>query len=1051
MAPSIIGAILGLCCGLPLPAAEITWDAPRDTAGPADVRNEGTLVFARAEGLGSGSLTVNGVGFQAAASLVGTASGLLAGGTTGSADFDALLDRLSYGAVFTLDLGSFTPGKTYLVQIFYTDQRSSFNDRVMRFGSSTGSSTVDLEADPNNAPGAPYGQFVVGTFTADGDDPDLTLDPQGFSSAHLSAIQVREVSSVPLPVLSTATDPAAGPFQVDISFTEAVSGLDESDFQITNGAVTPSSLTSTDAANYSIEVTPSVTGDVTIFLPQGSVTDLDGDGNPNPASEVLPVLYLAPGSDYPAASLSTESSMVQSAFTVDLNFTEEVTGLELGDLVVGNGFASNLTGTGASYAFTVTPYLEGEVTIDLPAGSVTDLDGDNLRNLDAETLAVSYNLPENPVVAIYGSTATSDRSFDIHLTFSEAITGLSDGDFLVVNGDASGTVSVSEDNHDTHQTPLQGRYYKSTITARKPGNVEVSLPAGTVQAAAGLLELNLASNTHVTLVSSDFGDRWTIDEASEWTAATDSQSNLNITGGFAEPTADAATFRSVVKSFDRLRQPRSVIFRQSPVWDNWTAVANVGPVGANDAQILLPVADNDYYYFGESGGAYAAWHSTDMVNWTSGGPVTATGGDNGRWTTSAEYKDGQFYILYDSPNDEDPALYIDDDVMDGVPGTNYGIVFNDPSHGSDTSLFRDDADGRFHLIYEEWSPINARKHSWDSPLAGHTSSPDGINGFEPHKHHPAVDHRTSPTGTFSTYGHPNGSYTYEVHTPEQDAYGDWTTIKIGSQYYLFGDFEPVGQSIRVGRFTSDSIYNEFQFAGAIGSGHPDPSVGFAEGRFYLVTQQSTDYTSPGPWVEGVQARAGVDVDGDGIIDQWTGWQTVSESYDHKPGYARVVERSPAQIDLSSLPAGYGFQFEFSVDDTEVSNVSPIMDAVEFVFEPGNFQKWANSNDLEATPLGDANRNGLVDLVEFAIGQTEIPSLSAAGRSLELSTTSEALAEDYTVTLWFSENLSLWKAASVELLDGVTLVESQVDANGDLIRRYSFSESLEKLFWSLSVD
>jgi hypothetical protein len=54
----------------------------------------------------------------------------------------------------------------------------------------------------------------------------------------------------------------------------------------------------------------------------------------------------------------------------------------------------------------------------------------------------------------------------------------------------------------------------------------------------------------------------------------------------------------------------------------------------------------------------------------------------------------------------------------------------------------------------------------------------------------------------------------------------------------------------------------------------------------------------------------IDVDGDGQIDEWIEWHRVKESYDQKPGFARIVDLTPAAVDLSSLPAGRGIQFEF---------------------------------------------------------------------------------------------------------------------------------------------
>jgi hypothetical protein len=59
---------------------------------------------------------------------------------------------------------------------------------------------------------------------------------------------------------------------------------------------------------------------------------------------------------------------------------------------------------------------------------------------------------------------------------------------------------------------------------------------------------------------------------------------------------------------------------------------------------------------------------------------------------------------------------------------------------------------------------------------------------------------------------------------------------------------------------------------------------------------------------------------------------VKEAYSQKPGFARIVDVDPARIDLSGLPKGLGFQFEFRTTQLGESSIQPIMDRVELQFE-----------------------------------------------------------------------------------------------------------------------
>ncbi|MDF7806419.1 hypothetical protein P4E94_03145 [Pontiellaceae bacterium B12219] len=459
---------------------------------------------------------------------------------------------------------------------------------------------------------------------------------------------------------------------------------------------------------------------------------------------------------------------------------------------------------------------------------------------------------------------------------------------------------------------------------------------------------------------------WVVDSQAEWEQNIASKDQIELNDGMASPTAKTASFQSKLKRFADKRSAESISFEQSTIWENWEPAGNIGPSNLGGAPIFLRKGDQDYWIFGmpkmKAGkrvDGYHGWQSRDMVNWTHYGPVTPK---RANCATSAELVDGNVYIYYDFPNDQDPHLVIDEDLTDGIPGKDMGMAFKDPSHGSDSAIIRD-LDGNFHLILEDWSPIDASTHAWDSPLAMHAVSADGIKDFKILP--PAVDERTTPTGKFAEYFHPHwtrddpenypgkpapkdfrqhrikkgdirASAQYEIHEPEQNAYGDWAAISIGGQYYLFCDFDPSTahgdkNAMSVAWFTSDDINKPFTFCGNVGKGHPDPDIMFAEGKFYLLTQTPNDFVSPGPWVDGVEVRVGVDVSNDGKIDQWTDWKTVKESYEAVPGFAKQVARIPASLGLSELPAGYGFQFEVKLTDTTANHSKPMLEKIELSF------------------------------------------------------------------------------------------------------------------------
>ncbi len=435
---------------------------------------------------------------------------------------------------------------------------------------------------------------------------------------------------------------------------------------------------------------------------------------------------------------------------------------------------------------------------------------------------------------------------------------------------------------------------------------------------------------------------WHIGTQKDWDNAIDISQELQVSGGLVKPYSNSAILQTKPKKFNKKRTLKSIRVFQSPEWKNWIPIKKVTPKMAVDAPVFISVSDHNYWllsmFKNDKQNGYHAWHSEDMLNWTHYGPVSSK---NNKWVTSAEYVNDKFYIYFDKPNDEDPHLLIDSDLTDGKQGEEIGMVFYDPSHGSDMSIFRDE-DGIFHLFYEDWSPINPRMHHYDSPLAGHTDSPDGINGFEPHEFPPPIDDRTTPTGEIRSYephsthfieGMKPGRFEYEVHHPAQNAYGDYELIKVGHQYYLFGDYVPKesGKTIRIGRWRSDDINKQFIWDGEIGENiHPDPTIGFAENKFYLITQGENDFISEGPWINGVEVQVGVDLDGDDHVDKWSGFVPLRENYTKSSCFSKVIHTIPAEVIFPTLEAAYSFTIRYKFSNE--NGFFPTIDSFDAVFD-----------------------------------------------------------------------------------------------------------------------
>jgi len=220
-------------------------------------------------------------------------------------------------------------------------------------------------------------------------DADGNLNMPGANGLNINYIEV------PKPVFfTTATEPVNSEFGVAIAFNEPVTGLEETDFVITNGILTPGSLTAIDELHFSIMITPLATGHVLIDLPAGVLEDSETNAN-------LPAETLVVHADFDSPRTELYSNVVEPVtgpFTVFIEFSEAVEDLQEHEVDITNGFVSAgtlNTEDNILFSLDIIPEATGDVIIQVPAGVAHDID--DYGNLVSEPLMVAAELPDNTI------------------------------------------------------------------------------------------------------------------------------------------------------------------------------------------------------------------------------------------------------------------------------------------------------------------------------------------------------------------------------------------------------------------------------------------------------------------------------------------------------------------------------------------------------------------------------------------------------------------------------------------------------------------------------
>ena len=216
----------------------------------------------------------------------------------------------------------------------------------------------------------------------------------------------------PTVTISGPTSVQTGAFTVSIDFSESVTGFEQAEVTVGNGRVTGWAPAA--SGDVLAIITPAASGTVTVDVDENVA--VDSDNNNNTAATRYSVQANV---GEPTVTIGCPTGTQTGAFTVDIDFSEAVTGFEQADVTVGNGRVTGWAETGGTALVIITPAAPGTVTIDVAANVAVDDDG--YGNTAAQQCSVQVQFI--PRVTIADASAREGDSLTFWVTLHNTVSG----------------------------------------------------------------------------------------------------------------------------------------------------------------------------------------------------------------------------------------------------------------------------------------------------------------------------------------------------------------------------------------------------------------------------------------------------------------------------------------------------------------------------------------------------------------------------------------------------------------------------------------------------
>ncbi|SEP16157.1 Ig-like domain-containing protein [Pseudomonas sp. NFACC39-1] len=409
------------------------------STGDGGITWTGTLTPSASVSDTSNLITLDNTGVTDAAGNVGT-------GTTDSNNY--AIDTARPTATIVVADSAIGVGETSVVTITFSEAVTGFTlaDLTVANGSLSGLSTSDnitYTATFTPSVGVSDSTNLVtlnntGVVDGAGNTGSGTTDSNNYAVDTLRPTATIVVADTALSVGETSL--------VTITFSEAVSGFDNSDLSVANGTL--SAVSSSDGGlTWTATFTPALgvtdTSNV-ITLNNTGVSDAAGNtGTGTTNSNNYQV-----DTNVPTATIVIADSTLSIGETslVTVTFNSAVSGFDNSDLTVSNGTLSTMSSTdgGVTWTATFTPSASisdtsNVITLD-NTGLINGAGNAGVGTTDSNNYVVDTVRPTATIVVADTAIAAGETSL-VTITFSEAVTAFTSADLTVANGVISGLSS----------------------------------------------------------------------------------------------------------------------------------------------------------------------------------------------------------------------------------------------------------------------------------------------------------------------------------------------------------------------------------------------------------------------------------------------------------------------------------------------------------------------------------------------------------------------------------------------------------------------------------